>query len=244
MKLGDRGRAELQAKIDEYYTEGLQAYADGKLQESIEYWNKVLELDPEQASPLTEIASHDSIPGLVWRTSRRTRLVAPAELALELAALDATPDGRPRYDTVICRLAGQTSWTYLQDRGWFSLQLKLQAAPEEPAFSSGSWCKILHLDHQTLHAGEGVRLEFCGRHVHIKGHRPLRFDVAAPPPRPGDPFVLPRNIFVTKSGDRILLRRLNREIGNALATGEIAIKHGMYHVTTKFHAASSRSRPK
>jgi len=47
LKLGDRGRAELQAKIDEYYTSGLQAYADGRLQESIEYWDKVLELDPD-----------------------------------------------------------------------------------------------------------------------------------------------------------------------------------------------------
>lgn len=47
LKLGDRGRAELQAKIDEYYTAGLEAYAEGRLQESVDYWNKVLELDPD-----------------------------------------------------------------------------------------------------------------------------------------------------------------------------------------------------
>jgi len=46
LKLGDRGRAEIQALIDEYYTAGLEAYAEGRLTKSIEYWNKVLELDP------------------------------------------------------------------------------------------------------------------------------------------------------------------------------------------------------
>ena len=46
LKIGDRGRAEIQALIDEYYTAGLEAYAEGSLVRSIEYWDKVLELDP------------------------------------------------------------------------------------------------------------------------------------------------------------------------------------------------------
>lgn len=46
LKMGDRGRAELQAKIDEYYTRGLEAYAGGRLQEAIDNWNMVLELEP------------------------------------------------------------------------------------------------------------------------------------------------------------------------------------------------------
>jgi hypothetical protein len=47
LKLGDRGRAERQALIDEYYTAGLEAYAEGRLQEAIDSWNMVLELDPD-----------------------------------------------------------------------------------------------------------------------------------------------------------------------------------------------------
>ncbi len=47
LKLGDRGRAELQSQIDDYYTAGLEAYADGRLQEAIDNWNKVIELDPD-----------------------------------------------------------------------------------------------------------------------------------------------------------------------------------------------------
>ena len=47
LKMGDRGRAALQAKIDDYYTRGLEAYAEGRLQEAIDNWNTVLELDPD-----------------------------------------------------------------------------------------------------------------------------------------------------------------------------------------------------
>ena len=46
LKLGDRGRADLQSRIDELYTSGLEAYANGKLTEAISFWDKVLELDP------------------------------------------------------------------------------------------------------------------------------------------------------------------------------------------------------
>lgn len=46
LKLGDRGRADLRNRIDDLYTSGLDAYANGKLTEAINFWNKVLELDP------------------------------------------------------------------------------------------------------------------------------------------------------------------------------------------------------
>jgi hypothetical protein len=46
LKLGDRGRADLRNRIDDLYTAGLDAYANGKLTEAINFWNKVLELDP------------------------------------------------------------------------------------------------------------------------------------------------------------------------------------------------------
>jgi tetratricopeptide (TPR) repeat protein len=53
MNLGDRGRAELRQQIDDYYIEGLEAYAQGDLQRAIEYWNAALDLDPT-FQPATE----------------------------------------------------------------------------------------------------------------------------------------------------------------------------------------------
>ncbi len=46
MNLGDRGRAELRQQIDEYYIEGLEAYAQGELNRAIDYWEAALDLDP------------------------------------------------------------------------------------------------------------------------------------------------------------------------------------------------------
>ncbi|AEE17162.1 protein of unknown function UPF0164 [Treponema brennaborense DSM 12168] len=46
MKLGDGGRAEKQARIDEFYNEGLRSYAQGELEEAIAAWRECLALDP------------------------------------------------------------------------------------------------------------------------------------------------------------------------------------------------------
>lgn len=43
--LGDRGRSELQSKVDELYQEGLQLYSQGKWQDAINKWEEVLEID-------------------------------------------------------------------------------------------------------------------------------------------------------------------------------------------------------
>ncbi|MCF7914692.1 MAG: UPF0164 family protein [Spirochaetaceae bacterium] len=53
MNLGDRGRAELRQQIDEYYIEGLEAYAQGELKRAIDYWEAALSLDPT-FEPATE----------------------------------------------------------------------------------------------------------------------------------------------------------------------------------------------
>lgn len=47
LNLGDRGRAEVQKRIDELYTAGLEEYANGNIREAIDYWNKVLEIDKD-----------------------------------------------------------------------------------------------------------------------------------------------------------------------------------------------------
>ncbi|MFW6209733.1 MAG: UPF0164 family protein, partial [Spirochaetota bacterium] len=53
MNLGDRGRAEIRQQIDEYYIEGLEAYAQGELDRAIDYWEAALDLDPT-FQPATE----------------------------------------------------------------------------------------------------------------------------------------------------------------------------------------------
>jgi tetratricopeptide (TPR) repeat protein len=47
LNLGDRGRAALQTRIDELYVAGLEAFAKGNLERAVEYWEQVLELDPD-----------------------------------------------------------------------------------------------------------------------------------------------------------------------------------------------------
>ena len=46
LDLGDRGRLAAQNRIDELYLGGLEAYAKGDLEEAIDYWEQVLEIDP------------------------------------------------------------------------------------------------------------------------------------------------------------------------------------------------------
>ncbi|WP_191013983.1 UPF0164 family protein [Treponema zioleckii] len=45
IKFGDKGRKKLQDEVDSYYTQGLFLYSEGKLEESIEYFNKALSID-------------------------------------------------------------------------------------------------------------------------------------------------------------------------------------------------------
>lgn len=46
MNFGDQGRAIVRQQVDEYYIEGLEAYAAGRLERAIDYWESALELDP------------------------------------------------------------------------------------------------------------------------------------------------------------------------------------------------------
>ena len=53
-KLGDRGRGDLQARMDDLYTAGLEEYAEGNLEKSLVYLNDLIELDP-RFQPATEL---------------------------------------------------------------------------------------------------------------------------------------------------------------------------------------------
>ncbi len=56
LHLGDRGRTERQDKVDEYYTAGLELYANGDLYKAIYYWELALDLD-EDFTPAKEMIS-------------------------------------------------------------------------------------------------------------------------------------------------------------------------------------------
>ena len=46
LNLGDRGRLALQKRVDEFYLAGVEAYAEGDLEEAIRVWEEAIELDP------------------------------------------------------------------------------------------------------------------------------------------------------------------------------------------------------
>lgn len=46
INLGDRGRGDKQCTIDELYSEGLEYYSNGQLEEAIKVWSDILKLDP------------------------------------------------------------------------------------------------------------------------------------------------------------------------------------------------------
>jgi hypothetical protein len=46
LNLGDFGRAAMQTKLEEYFWTGVEEYGNGNLQIAIDYWKKVLDIDP------------------------------------------------------------------------------------------------------------------------------------------------------------------------------------------------------
>ncbi len=46
LNLGDQGRYAIRLKVEEYYLRGVQAYAEGKVNDAIEFWNEAIRLDP------------------------------------------------------------------------------------------------------------------------------------------------------------------------------------------------------
>ena len=114
--------------------------------------SKIIDLDPAQAVSEPELPPTDGLEALRWRLPIT---VSGEELrVLEVAVLDAQPDGRPRYQTVAVRTQGEVSWKYLEDRAWFETRLEASGPTDLGDETYGAWSKILHLD---VHRG-GVRL--------------------------------------------------------------------------------------
>ncbi|MCD4747877.1 MAG: alkaline phosphatase family protein [Thermoanaerobaculales bacterium] len=122
--------------------------------------SKIYELLSEEAEKQPELPPQDGLDALSWRipvSSRSGHL-----MDIEVAVLDATPDGRPRFDTVAVRKGGDLFWRYIDDRGWFETQLEAEAPEDSRPRQYGAWSKILHLDrhrgHLRLYRGSFNRL--------------------------------------------------------------------------------------
>jgi predicted AlkP superfamily phosphohydrolase/phosphomutase len=117
----------------------------------------ILTFDPEDAHPEPELPVTDGLGARSWPF----RLATGTEELVRgrVAVLDATPDGRDRYDTVAVRDA-DGAWRYVEDRGWFDLRATA-SIDGEPRAHLG-WSKVLHLNRGTgglrLYVGEFNRL--------------------------------------------------------------------------------------
>jgi predicted AlkP superfamily phosphohydrolase/phosphomutase len=109
----------------------------------------LLELDPEQAGTTGEVPSEDGVQPLLWHLTVKLEGAEPDTITALVVAFDANPDGRPRFDMVAVRMADATSWTYLEERGWFPVEGMVMAGDDTRAHRYGAWCKALHIDRRS-----------------------------------------------------------------------------------------------
>ena len=100
------------------------------------------ELSAEDAEPEPELPPQDGVAAHRWRVP--VQLHGDEDLMLEVAVLDATPDGLARFDTVAVRRLGEVSYRYLEEREWF--ETRLTASEDGRPKTWGAWSKVLHLD--------------------------------------------------------------------------------------------------
>jgi len=97
-----------------------------------------------------------------WRLVVDLDSAAPSDQELLVALVDADPNGRPRYDTVAVRLAGEDDWSYVGEMEWLEIDFEARAGDDLRPHLYGSWCKVLHIDRFTgalhFYRGEVNRL--------------------------------------------------------------------------------------
>jgi predicted AlkP superfamily phosphohydrolase/phosphomutase len=99
-------------------------------------------LRSDGAVPERELPPGDGLDAIAWEVPVEGRDGEVA--AIRLAVLDATPDGRPRYDTAAYRVEGTPEWHYLAERDWF--QIVIEVERDGVVRRYGSWSKLLSLD--------------------------------------------------------------------------------------------------
>jgi hypothetical protein len=70
----------------------------------------------------------------------------PARHDLEVAVLDGSRDGRPRYDTIGFRIAGEEEWRLIGEREWFEVAFDVRAREDLRPRRYAVWSKGLRLD--------------------------------------------------------------------------------------------------
>ncbi len=120
--------------------------------------SQLVTLDPGDATPQNELPPLDGLEALGWRLPVSGR--SGEIVVFELAVLDATPDGRSRYDTVAYRIDGHDAWRYLEEREWFDATVETVVDGETGTY--GAWSKVLALNRLsggvTLYRGAFNRL--------------------------------------------------------------------------------------
>ena len=111
--------------------------------------SEVMELDPALAGTTGELISKDGVAPLTWHIEIELAGSEPEVLALEVAAYDGMPDGRPRFDTVAARVEGEISWRLAGEREWFGIELDAQGPDDLRSWPYAFWSKPLYLDRFT-----------------------------------------------------------------------------------------------
>ncbi len=107
---------------------------------------EVLRLEPDDAVFTGEVPSEDGAPPLLWELAVALEGSEPAEMSWRLAAVDSTPDGRPRYDTLAVQGPGEDGWRYVGEREWFALDVTAAAPDDLRPYRYRASCKALQLD--------------------------------------------------------------------------------------------------
>ena len=111
--------------------------------------SEIVELEPEAAETTGEVPSNDGLAPLLWRLHVELRSAIPSDRELLIALVDADPNGRPRYDAVAVRLAGEDDWNYVGEMEWLEIDFEARADEDLRSHLYGSWCKVLHIDRFT-----------------------------------------------------------------------------------------------
>lgn len=123
----------------------------------------IIELDPATAAIRDDLPSRDGVEVLWWSLSVELAGSEPAGFSFDLAVLDGTRDGRPRYDRVAFRADGAVEWHMIGEREWFELGFEARAASDLGGRRYAIWSKPLHLDRfggaLRLYRGAALRLK-------------------------------------------------------------------------------------
>jgi hypothetical protein len=100
--------------------------------------------------------------------------------------------------------------------------------------------KLLTIGRQQLAAGDGLEFSFCEHHVHVLGKPGIDVTVDAPK-KPGAPWRVPSNLFVTQDAEhRVTRRPLSADIQRLLESKKIVPHEHGYHVTRHFEEKVTR----